>query len=116
MTSHARDGTFQPSTGDSRIASVGDETALIARLESVPFSKWHLRPRIIVGSATFFDAFDALSLAFVLPVLVGLWHLSPAQVGMLIAIGYVGQFLGALVFGSLAESTGRIRSAAGAVA
>ena len=33
---------------------------LVARLESVPFSRWHLRARIIVGSATFFDAFDAL--------------------------------------------------------
>ncbi|PYR26006.1 MAG: MFS transporter, partial [Acidobacteria bacterium] len=103
-------------TGDGRLASVADATALVARIESVPFSRWHLRPRIIVGSATFFDAFDALSLAFVLPVLVGLWHLSPAQVGNLIAIGYLGQFLGALAFGWLAESFGRIRSAAAAVA
>ena len=51
--------------------------ALIARIEAVPFSRWHLRLRIIVGSATFFDAFDALSLAFVLPVLVPAWGLSP---------------------------------------
>ena len=102
--------------GDSRIASVSDGTALIARLESVPFSRWHLRPRIIVGSATFFDAFDALALAFVLPVLVPLWGLSPGQVGSLISIGYLGQFLGALIFGSLAEAIGRVRAAAGAVA
>jgi putative MFS transporter len=97
-------------------ASVSDGTALIARLESVPFSRWHLRPRIIVGSATFFDAFDALALAFVLPVLVPLWGLSPGQVGSLISIGYLGQFLGALIFGSLAEVIGRVRAAAGAVA
>ena len=103
-------------TGDSRIASVSDATALIARLESVPFSRWHLRPRIIVGSATFFDAFDALALAFVLPVLVPLWGLSPGQVGSLISIGYLGQFLGALIFGSLAEVIGRVRAAAAAVA
>ena len=87
-------------TGDTRTASVSDGTALIARLESVPFSRWHLRPRIIVGSATFFDAFDALSLAFVLPVLGRLWGLSPGQIGWLISIGYLGQFLGALIFGS----------------
>ena len=32
---------------------------LIARIESVPFSRWHIRPRVIMGSATFFDAFTA---------------------------------------------------------
>ncbi len=81
---------------------------LIARLERVPFSRWHLRARIIVGSATFFDAFDALSLAFVLPVLVPLWKISSADIGWLIAIGYLGQFAGALIFGSLAERYGRV--------
>jgi len=90
--------------------------ALIARLERVPFSRWHLRARIIMGSATFFDAFDALSLAFVLPVLVRLWGITPVQIGWLISVGYLGQFLGALVFGSMAERYGRIRSAAGATA
>lgn len=90
--------------------------ALLARLERVPFSRWHVRPRVVVGSATFFDAFDALSLAFVLPVLAPLWRLTPAQIGSLISISYVGQFIGALIFGALAERAGRIRSAAGAVA
>src|SRR5690348_16345871 len=56
---------------------------LIARIESVPFSKWHIRPRIIMGTATFFDAFSALSLASATPVLVRLWHLTPADVGYL---------------------------------
>ncbi len=89
---------------------------LIARLERVPFSRWHLRPRVTMGSATFFDAFDALSLAFVLPVLVREWSMSPAQIGWLISVGYLGQFAGALLFGALAERFGRIRSAAGATA
>ena len=89
---------------------------LVARLERVPFSRWHLRARIIVGSATFFDAFDALSLAFVLPVLVRQWRITPAQIGWLIAIGYLGQFVGALAFGALAERYGRVRSVAGATA
>jgi len=89
---------------------------LIARLERVRASRWLLRARVIVGSATFFDAFDALSLAFVLPVLVSRWHLSPAEIGWLIAAGYLGQFFGALVFGRLAERWGRIPAAAGATA
>ncbi|QDQ80486.1 MFS transporter [Paraburkholderia megapolitana] len=84
---------------------------LLFRIENVPFSRWHTRARIIMGSATFFDAFDALSLAFALPVLVGLWHLSPMQIGVLIAAGYLGQFAGALTFGWIAERFGRVPSA-----
>jgi MFS transporter, putative metabolite:H+ symporter len=93
-----------------------DAPALLARLESIPFSQWHIRARVIVGSATFFDAFDALSLAFVLPVLVRLWQITPMEIGWLIAIGYLGQFAGALVFGGLAERYGRVPSVASATA
>ncbi|WP_144487222.1 MFS transporter [Bacillus pumilus] len=86
-------------------------SSLLTRMESVPFSRWHLKPRIIMGSATFFDAFDALSLAFVLPVLIGMWSLSPAQIGLLIGSGYIGQAIGAIFFGWLAERRGRVYSA-----
>jgi putative MFS transporter len=93
-----------------------DAAGLIARLERVPFSRWHTKARVVVGSATFFDAFDALSLAFALPVLIGLWHITPRQTGLLISSSYAGQLIGALLFSSLAEKFGRIRSAAGATA
>ncbi|CAB3764479.1 MFS transporter [Paraburkholderia humisilvae] len=85
--------------------------ALMRRIESVPFSRWHTKARIIIGSATFFDAFDALSIAFVLPVLIGLWHIGPLAIGVLIGASYIGQFIGALIFGWFAERHGRIRSA-----
>jgi len=93
-----------------------DAASLIARLENVPFSRWHTKARVVVGSATFFDAFDALSLAFALPVLIGLWQITPQQTGFLISSSYVGQLIGAIVFSSLAEKFGRIRSAAAATA
>src|SRR6185436_2635308 len=89
---------------------------LLARLEGVPFSRWHTKARVIVGSATFFDAFSALSLAFALPVLIGLWHITPEQTGLLISSSYIGQLIGALLFSSLAEKSGRIPSAAAATA
>jgi putative MFS transporter len=91
------------------------EAALVARLESVPFSRWHIRPRVIVGSATFFDAFDALQLASVLVVLRPLWGLTPTDIAALISVGYIGQFVGALLFGKLAEKYGRIPMVAAAV-
>jgi MFS transporter, putative metabolite:H+ symporter len=84
---------------------------LIARIESIPFSRWHIKPRVIMGSATFFDAFDSLSLAFILPVLIGLWKLNPGQIGILISMGYLGQAVGAIIFGWMAERFGRVFSA-----
>jgi len=93
-----------------------EAAALLARIESVPFSRWHTKARVVIGSSTFFDAFDALSLAFVLPVLIGLWHIRPLQIGVLIGASYIGQFIGALVFGWFAERTGRIRSATVSIA
>jgi MFS transporter, putative metabolite:H+ symporter len=89
---------------------------LIARMERVPFSAWHTKARIVMGSATFFDAYNALSLAFALPILVRLWHITPTGSGLLIGVGYIGQFAGALLFGWLAGKYGRVRSAAAAVA
>ncbi|MGC1305534.1 MAG: MFS transporter [Caulobacteraceae bacterium] len=97
-------------------AADGRAAALIARIEALPFSRWHMRARIVMGSATFLDAFDALSLAFVLPILVGLWHLKPLQIGWLIGASYIGQFVGALLFSRLAETRGRTSSAAIATA
>jgi len=87
--------------------SIGD---VVARIERLPVSWWHIKTRIIVGVATFFDAFDALAIAFVLPVLVPAWHLNGPQIGLMISAGYLGQLAGALFFGWLAERQGRIRA------
>jgi len=92
-----------------------EAAALLRRIESVPFSRWHTKARVVIGSSTFFDAFDALSIAFVLPVLIGLWHIKPPQIGLLIGSSYIGQFAGALIFGWFAERRGRIPSATVAI-
>lgn len=100
---------YQPAAGmPEQHADRG--ASLLNRMESVPISRWHIKARVVMGSATFFDAFDALSLAYVLPVLIGMWHLKPGDIGVLIATGYVGQLIGALFFGWLAERIGRVKS------
>jgi len=64
---------------------------VVSRIERLPISSWHVKARVIIGVATFFDAFDALAIAFVLPVLVPLWKLTSPQVGLMISVGYLGQ-------------------------
>lgn len=79
-----------------------------ARIERLPVSKWHARLLAAVATGHFFDGFDAVAIAFVLPVLVVQWHLSPSEIGLLISIGYIGQLIGALLVGPSAERFGRI--------
>lgn len=87
------------------------EQSIAARLERLPTSWWHVRTRLIVGLATFFDAFDSLTIAYVLPVLIPAWKIEPAKIGPLIAIGFAGQAVGALFFGWAAERFGRLKMA-----
>ena len=88
-------------------ASVSDRQ-IPARIERLPFSSWHFKIGTVIGTGWFFDAFDALAIAYVLPVLIGLWKLNPEQIGLLISIGYAGQIVGSIFFGWLAERIGRV--------
>jgi MFS transporter, putative metabolite:H+ symporter len=84
---------------------------LLARIERIQISPWHVRALLVMGSATFFDAFDVLAIAYVLPTLIGVWKLAPRTIGLLISSSFVGQIVGALFFGWLAERIGRLRCA-----
>ena len=85
----------------------GDIRHVVARLERLPYCSWHLKMRLIVCTAWFFDAFDSIAIAYVLPPLIGLWHLTPQQIGSLIGVGFAGQLVGAIGFGWIAEHWGR---------
>ena len=82
--------------------------SVIARLERLPISRELTVARIVIGSATFFDAYTVLAIAYAMPVLAREWNLTPGQIGAIISAGYVGQVFGALFFGWLAERIGRL--------
>ena len=81
---------------------------IAARIERLPFTAWQLAVGIIIASAWFFDAVDALAIAYVLPVLNSSWKLAPFETGMLIAGGYAGQAIGSIAAGWFAERWGRM--------
>ncbi len=93
-------------------ASAGAVTRgqIIARIERMPGNAMHIRARLLIGLATFFDGFDVIAIATTLPLLIAKWSLSPGQIGFLIAAPSVGQLVGALLFPALAERFGRLRS------
>ncbi len=63
---------------------------------------------ILLGTIMLFDSWDSIAIAYVMPSLVKEWGLGPASSGTLISSGYIGQFLGAMLLGSLAERYGRL--------
>jgi len=85
---------------------------IIARIERLPATALHVRARVLIGAATFFDGFDVITIATTLPLLIHKWGLTPAQIGFLIACGSIGQLFGALLFPWLAEHYGRVRAIA----
>jgi putative MFS transporter len=99
------------STASSSLPGSARASVLVARIERLRISPWHVKARLVMGVATFFDAFDVLAIAYVLPVLAGLWKLRPQEIGLMISMGFVGQIAGAIFFGWLAERIGRIRAA-----
>jgi putative MFS transporter len=93
-----------------------NEQTIAARLERLPYSNWHVTITAILGVAIFFDSFDSLAIAYVLPVLIRQWHIPPAHIGLLISSANFGQALGALTFGWIAERIGRVSTARIAIA
>jgi putative MFS transporter len=103
----AKRAALRAATAPSHAAANAE---LIARLERLPITPRLMLLRVIVGIATFFDAYTVLAIAFAMPQLVSEWKLTSTEVGMIISAGYVGQLFGAVLFGSLAEKIGRLKT------
>lgn len=93
----------------ARAPSIAEAQAEIgARLERLPITRNVWWARNIIGAATFFDGYTVIAIAYAMPVLTKEWQLSPAQIGMILSAGYLGQLLGSVFFGWLAERIGRL--------
>nr|WP_174772178.1 MFS transporter [Paraburkholderia sp. SG-MS1] len=84
-------------------------SAVAARLERLPISGFHRKLLLIGGLGYMFDGLDSSSLAFLLPVVSKLWHLTSAQSGLVASSTYIGYFFGAFLSGVLADVIGRRR-------
>lgn len=85
------------------------EADISARIERLPITRPVFWLRNITGAATFFDGYTVIAISYAMPVLVREWHLNTQQTGMILSFGYLGQVLGAVLFGALAEKFGRLR-------
>lgn len=84
-------------------------STIAARLERLPLAGFHRKLLLIGGLGYMFDGLDSSSLAFLLPVVSKLWHLTSAQTGLVASSTYIGYFFGAFLSGVLADVIGRRR-------
>ena len=84
-----------------------DSAELVARLERLPFSRWHRNLFILCFLGVMFDACDFALFGMALPPVAREFGLNPAQAGLLATVGLVGAFLGALFWGTISDYIGR---------
>lgn len=77
------------------------------RIDRLPFLPLHFRYAGILATGTFFDAFDSMSMATALTMLVASFHFNFRTGGILLSAAAGGQFFGAIAIGWLAERIGR---------
>ena len=80
---------------------------LVARLETLPFSKWHRDFFILGFLGVMFDAADFALFGAALPPIAREFGLGPAQSGLLATVGLIGAFAGALFWGTVSDYVGR---------
>jgi len=80
---------------------------IAARLERLPFSRFHLKLLVMGGLGFMFEAVDAAIIAFILPVVRTKWNLTSFETGLLGSSTYVGFLIGALFAGLLGDRFGR---------
>ncbi len=82
---------------------------LINALDEAKLSRFHLRAVLVSGMGFFTDAYDLFVIGIVSTLLKGQWHLGSGQLAVLNATMLGAAFLGALVFGRIADVFGRKR-------
>ncbi|HEX9065262.1 MAG TPA: MFS transporter [Streptosporangiaceae bacterium] len=87
-------------------ADTGD---LIGALDSAALSKFHLRAAVVSGMGFFTDAYDLFVIGVASTLIQLDWNLSTGQLALLNATMLGAAFLGALVFGRIADVIGRKR-------
>jgi putative MFS transporter len=89
--------------------SAGTDNAVntLARLEAMPFGRWHKKLIAVGFIGVFFDAADFVMFGSALPVIAKEFGLNPQEAGLLATVGLAGAFVGALFWGTISDYIGR---------
>jgi len=81
--------------------------ALDASLDEAPLSRFHTRSVFTAGMGFFTDAYDLFIIGVATTLIAPQWHLSSSQTGLVNSITLISAFVGAFLFGRIADVFGR---------
>lgn len=88
----------------------GSESAAVdvaAFIDSRPLGGFQLRVALLCASVLFLESFDSNALGYIVPMLARIWHVGPGSFGPVFASGFLGQLIGAVIAGPVADRIGR---------
>jgi MFS family permease len=88
-------------------ASPPSRTTVSQLLDDAPLSRFHRRAVVISGMGFFTDAYDLFVIGTVAAIVTTQWHLSTIQTSWVTGSAILGAFIGAFVFGRVADVIGR---------
>ena len=83
--------------------------ALIDALNEAPVSRFHSKAVLVSGMGFFTDAYDLFIIGVASTLITKQWHLTSTQTGLINSMTLLGAFLGAILYGRLADRVGRKR-------
>jgi len=83
------------------------ELSIAARVERLPLGSFHRRFIALVSLGNFFDLYDIFIVAYIGAVLQQSGFLSLSQFSVFVAAGFLGMFVGTVVFGMGSDRMGR---------
>src|ERR1700758_5755704 len=78
-------------------------------LDEAPPSMFHVKAAVVCGMGFFTDAYDLNVISTALLLIKPQFHLSAGQVGLVGSTALIASFVGAFVFGRIADVIGRKR-------
>jgi MFS transporter, PHS family, inorganic phosphate transporter len=88
---------------------VAESPSLITSLNETKISRFHMRAVMVSGMGFFTDAYDLFIIGIASTLIKDQWHLGSGQLGLLNSMTLLASFLGAMVFGRVADVLGRKR-------
>jgi putative MFS transporter len=80
---------------------------IAARLDGLPFTRWHRRMVVLIGFGSFWNVFEVALGSFLGPLLKAQWSLSTVQLSLVIGAAFFGEMIGSLVLAPAADRFGR---------